>query len=286
MSSQILDAKLGYEVFTVKRAGIQRDVPPGNESLQWVANSSTLIFGRHEAALVDTFGTIDQNRQLGDWIEKSGKTLRWIYITHAHGDHAFGIQMLLDRFPQARAIATAPVVEGLKAQTNPEFLKRTWHLLFPGQVPEILALPEVLAGNEFELEGNKLLVMDEGFTDTFDTTSLYVPSLELIVAGDVVYNGIHPLLRETSEESRQEWLRALDRLEALSPRFVVAGHKVPEHDDSPQHIEATRAYLKDFERVRRETHTALELYQGMLALHPERVNPGSLWGGSLAAKNK
>ena len=33
---------LRYKVFTVTRPGLNRDVPPGKESLMWVANSSTL----------------------------------------------------------------------------------------------------------------------------------------------------------------------------------------------------------------------------------------------------
>ena len=44
---------LGYKVFTVTRPGLNRDVPPGKESLMWVANSSTLIYGAQDAVLVD-----------------------------------------------------------------------------------------------------------------------------------------------------------------------------------------------------------------------------------------
>jgi len=79
---------LTYDVFALKRPGLSRDVPPGTESLQWVANTATLIAGSQDAVLVDTFATIDQNRQLVDWMKKSGKNLTTIYITHAHGDHA------------------------------------------------------------------------------------------------------------------------------------------------------------------------------------------------------
>ena len=46
---------LKYKVFTVTRPGLNRDLPPGKESLMWVANSSTLIYGEQDAVLVDTF---------------------------------------------------------------------------------------------------------------------------------------------------------------------------------------------------------------------------------------
>ena len=38
-------ALLRYKVFTVTRPGLNRYVPPGKESLMWVANSATLIHG-------------------------------------------------------------------------------------------------------------------------------------------------------------------------------------------------------------------------------------------------
>jgi glyoxylase-like metal-dependent hydrolase (beta-lactamase superfamily II) len=60
--------------------------------------------------------------------------------------------------------------------------------------------------------------------------------LELIVGGDAVYNGIHPWRGETDTQSRLDWISTLDKLEALKPRAVIAGHKVPENDDDPRII--------------------------------------------------
>jgi glyoxylase-like metal-dependent hydrolase (beta-lactamase superfamily II) len=275
---------LTYEVFALKRPGLTRDVPPGTEALQWVANTATLIAGSQDAVLVDTFATIDQNRQLVEWIKKHGKNLTTIYLTHAHGDHTFGIKIVLDHFPHAKAIATPAVVQAMHAQIDPAYLNSFWETRFPGQIPEPLVVPAALDGDAFEVEGQKLVVIDDGFTDIEPSTSLYVPSIGLIVAGDAVYNGIHPYLAETSEQSRLQWIAALDRLEALQPGAVVAGHKNPANADSPQHIAATRHYIQDFNRLNHETTTPRELYDQMLSFYPDRVNPGSLWGAAKAAK--
>jgi hypothetical protein len=51
----------------LKRRSLTHDLPSGTESLQWVTNTSTLIYGQHDAVVVDTFATIDQNQQLADW---------------------------------------------------------------------------------------------------------------------------------------------------------------------------------------------------------------------------
>jgi glyoxylase-like metal-dependent hydrolase (beta-lactamase superfamily II) len=275
---------LNWKVLTVKRPGLSRDLPRGKEELMWVANSSTLIYGQRDAILVDTFLTADQSQTLLDWVVANGKNLTAIYITHGHGDHFFGLAPLLERFPRAKAVALPAVVDAMKAQLLPASLDGFWRKLFPGQILERLLPAEPLNSNELELEGHKLVAVDMGRTDTARSTSLYIPSIALIVAGDTVYNGIHPYLAETDTQSRREWISSLDKLEVLKPRSVVAGHKKPENDDDPRNIWETRQYLLDFNRLDEASTTALQLYEAMLNLYPDRANPGSLWGGANAAK--
>ena len=136
----------------------------------------------------------------------------------------------------------------------------------------------------FGLEGHKLVAVDAGYTDTASSTCLYVPASGLLVGGDVVYNGIHLYLAETNTQSRLEWIAALDNLETLQPKTVIAGHKIPENSDDPRIIGETRQYLRDFNRLNEATSTARELYDAMLELYPDRANPGSLWGAANNAK--
>jgi glyoxylase-like metal-dependent hydrolase (beta-lactamase superfamily II) len=275
---------LHWSVLTVKRPGLSRDLPPGQEKWTWVANSSTLVSGERDAVLVDTFLTIEQSQALLDWVIASGKNLIAIYITHGHGDHFFGLAPILERFPLAKALAIPEVVRSMETQISPAWVDGFWRKRIPGQIPDRLLVAAPLAKNELELEGHKLVAVNTGQTDTAYSTSLHVPSVGLIVAGDVVYNGIHPYLAETDTRSRLEWIAALDKLEALKPGAVIAGHKIPENGDEPRNIAETRQYLRDFNRLDEATTTARELYDAMLKLYPDRANPGSLWSGANAAK--
>src|SRR5580704_3382987 len=277
---------LQWKVLTIKRPGLVRDLPSGKEELRWVANSSTLISGERDAILVDTFLTTEQSQTLSDWIVASGKNLTAIYITHGHGDHFFGLASLLERFPRARAVATPEVVKAMHEHLSPDRIENFWRRLFPGEIPDRLLVAEPLEGNSLELEGHKLVAVNTGRTDTAHSTCLHVPSIGLIVGGDVVYNGIHPYLGETDTQSRIEWISTLDKLEPLKPKAVVAGHKVPENDDDPRIISETRQYLRDFDRLNEATANARELYEAMLELYPDRVNPGSLWGAANTAKKE
>ena len=283
-SSDSRTPSLRYKVFTATRPGLSRDVPPGKESLMWVANSATLIYGERDAVLVDTFLTVEQCNGLADAIAASGKTLKAIYVTHAHGDHFFGIKVVQDRFPNAKALATIAVVAKMKLQITPEKLNSRWRRLFSNQIPDVISIADPLEGDEIDLEGNRLVVVGVGHTDTDDSTCLHVPSIGLVVAGDAVYNGIHPFLIESNRQTRLEWIAALDKIDALNPSAVVAGHKVPGNDDSPKNVEETRQYMRDFIRLNDATKTARELYDKMLQLYPDRANPGSLWSSAAAAK--
>jgi glyoxylase-like metal-dependent hydrolase (beta-lactamase superfamily II) len=275
---------LRYKVFTVTRPGLNRDVPPGKESLMWVANSATLIYGEQDAVLVDTFLTVEQCNRLADAIVASGKTLKAIYVTHAHGDHFFGIKVLQDRFPSVKALATPEVVAKMKLQITPEKLNDRWRKLFPNQISDVISIADPLEGNEIDLEGSRLVVVRVGHTDTDDTTCLLVPSIGLVAAGDAVYNGVHPFLNESNTQTRLQWLAALDKIDALKPSAVVAGHKIPGNDDNPKNVEETRQYIRDFIRLNEATKTARELYDRMLQIYPDRANPGSLWSSAAAAK--
>src|SRR5712672_915230 len=277
---------LGWDVFLAASIPtITSDLPPGEKQRPWPPISSTLISGERDAVLVDTPITVEQARTLTNWIAARGKNLTTIYATHGHGDHFFGASSVLERFPGARFVARPEVLEIMRQQASPESLATYWSPRFPGQISSHLAIAEELAGNLVDLEGHYFVSVRLGFTDTASTTCLHVPSIGLIVAGDAAYNGDHLHLSESpDQQKRQEWIAALDKMESLKPRAVIAGHKRVGNVDSPKILGETRRYIRDFERLAMQTTTARELYDQMLKLYPDWGNPGALWTSVRAVK--
>jgi hypothetical protein len=149
-----------------------------------------------------------------------------------------------------------------------------------------LLLIRPLYSSSCSLLGHQLVAVELGHTDTDYTTCLHVPSIGLVVAGDAAYNDVHLYLVESTAQNRKEWISALDKIESLNPLAVVASHKRPANDDSPKIIEETRQYIRDFDRLVESTTTAQELYDKMLELYPDRVNPGwALWSSARAVKS-
>lgn len=243
--------------------------------------SSTLITGERDAVLVDTPWSHDHIRVITDWIASFDRNLTAIYITHGHGDHWFGAPALLERFPGAKVYSTAGTAAYIKSQH--ETRATGWDARFPGQICEGEINPEIIPDEGIELEGNVLKAVELGHTDTDDTTGLWVPSIRLFVAGDSVYNHCHQYLNESGDGGLDAWYRALDTIEALDPKYAVAGHKDKAQPDDGGAVQRTRTYMRTFERLTEEgSRTPEEFFDEMMRLFPGYANPKALWRSVVA----
>ncbi len=259
------------------------DLPPDLDVRVWSPIATTILTGAREAVVVDPPLTNAQAAATVARVAATGRALTTVYVTHAHGDHWFGAAALLETFPAARVVALPAIAERARRQT-PEDVAAFWEPRFPGgQIPTTLVAPEPMDGDVLELEGHELVAVGLGHTDTDDTSALHVPSLGLVVAGDAVYDDVHLYLAESPADGRRAWRAALDVVDALAPRTVIAGHQRPGSTGDPAAIAETRRYLDDFDDLAAATAGPLELYRAMRARHPDRVNPGALWGSARAA---
>ena len=271
VTAPVASTTLSANVFTAPGKAMVGERPrPFGEALGFDPITSTLIFGEHDAVLVDAMMTVAEAEALADWVALHNRNLETIYITHAHFDHFYGLGILLGRFPGARAIATPKTLNAMQTSFTPP-VERLARRCFPGQIPTKLVSPEPYERDTFTLEGHDLRIIEQGHTDSADTTSLHVPSIGLIVAGDVVYNQCRMYVGDTTAESRKNWIAALDRLAALNPEIVVAGHKKPGALDSPSAIQDTKRYLQDFDRVQKTATSDQELFDQMTELYPRWV---------------
>ena len=271
VTASVAPSTLSVNVFTAPGKTMVGERPrPFGEALGFDPITSTLIFGENDAVLVDAMTTVAEAEALAAWIALHNRNLETIYITHAHFDHFYGLGILLDRFPGARAIATPQTLKAMQMSFTPQVERLARHM-FPGQVATRLVAPEPYEGETFTLEGHELRIIAQGRTDSPDSTSLYVPSIGLIVAGDVVYNQCRMYVGDTTPESRKNWIADLDKLAALNPRIVVAGHKKPGVPDSPAAIQDTKRYLEDFDRVQKIATSDQDLFDQMTALYPDWV---------------
>lgn len=280
-----MTSQLELDVFVVPYKPIVPFVAPmGPGEPTWPATSNTLISGERDAVLVDTPLTPDNAKKVIDWIRSKNKNLTHVYITHGHGDHFFGFTTILEAFPDAKAVTAPAVVPMAQGQLSAQAMG-FWNAIVPGEIPERPVVPEPLDGEALQVEGHELRVIMADQADTSPTSIVHIPELDAVLAGDIVYNGIHQFMAETDHDKRAQWLASIDQVEALGPKLLVAGHMDPNarYDDPVSIYVGTRAYIRDFEQALAESNSAQELVDEMMALHGDLGNPHTLWASAAAA---
>ena len=183
---------------------------------------------------------------------------------------------LVERFPDARGLASAKVLERARFEGTDSRMREYWRSRFPGEIPAEPVLPEQFDGDSFELDGHELRFIDtQG--DIEHTSMVYAPSISAVVAGDAVYNQVHMMTAETDAVSRGAWVAGMDALAALNPATVVSGHKRVGAPDTPDTIQQSRQYIQDFTRIVDEQEKVEEIVDEMMRLHGDRDNPWVLW---------
>jgi len=265
---------LAYDVF-VNDPPPQDGSLPNGEPKRFSPMASTLIYGREDAVLTDPGLTEDQARVLGDWVAGHGRNVTDIFITHGHGDHWFAAGLLAERFG-ARVVATAGTIAQMQSGVATRAL--LWDKLYTG-IPPSPVTAVTVPGDRFTLEGHDLVMVEVGHADTDDNSVLHVPDLGLVVAGDVIYNGVHMYLAQSvAVGGFGPWRDAIDKVEALGPRHIVAGHQNKQlDDDAKRTIAETRQYLDDADGLLRTENTALGYFNAKIERYPDYLGRLILW---------
>lgn len=265
-------------------------LPPHAVSYQ---NSTTLTFSptaftlmhtSHEALLIDAPATTAQGDAVLSWLREvlpPHKRLRGVMVTHGHGDHFFSAPQIVREFPGAKIYATGDVAAHMRQQYDEEFYGSFWGALFPGgqidDTPIEEAQVSVLEGEGAGVwlhgdEGaHEVKVVQVGQGDTYNSTVVHVPSVGLVVGGDVVYGSCHQLLVEdATPELRDAWRKSLHEVERLCAKVVVPSHMLPGEGYGAEHVKETRRYIDVWEAERAKASTWEELEGGLVEAFPER----------------
>jgi len=274
---------LQFEVFVSDMAPAAGEPLPDGTPSRWSPLSHTLIFGDREALLTDPPITRAQADALAEWVRRRDVALRYIYLTHGHADHWLTANYLLRSFPDAIVLATQAILSRIAAETPGGAVPALWTSLFGDAVPPAPVSPNgtPFPADGLRLDGHELFAHEVGHSDTDDTTVLHVPSLELVVAGDVVYNNVHQYVAEAGAGGLEAWHHALDAVAALQPRRVVSGHKDATRPDLASDVDETRRYLDAAGEAITSSSDRAGFYANLNRRYPQRVNPYTIWLSAL-----
>ena len=245
-----------------------------------------LISGTREAVLIDGGFTLSDGKVLVDAIKASGKKLTTVYISQSDPDYYFSLAPIKAAFPDAKVIAAPATIDAINS--NVEKKLATWGPQLKENGPQALAdivMPEAFEGRAIALEGNAIEIVD--VTDLANRRYVWVPSLNAIFGGVLVFSGVHVWTADTqSADGRAAWVKTLDAMTARNPAVVVPGHMTPTAELGVTAIRYTRDYLVAFEEELAEATDSDALIAAMTKRYPQAGMGVALQIGAKVAKGE
>lgn len=235
---------------------------------------ATLIVGPTEVLLWDTQYHVADARRLADRIAATKKHLTAIILSHPDHDHFAGAAVIVERFPGTPVYMTPTALAEYKKTAARDFAGEKSRR--PEMLADSIVTPIALPSNHLTVDGEAIEVIPDLQGDVLKPTNsmLWIESLNAVLAGDVLFNGVHPWLGASDEASRKAWRAALQTLKDHHPAIVVAGHKKDvASPDSPAAIDVMDRYLADFDALKKTSANGQELAAAMRAKYPDLAVP-------------
>jgi len=248
---------------------------------------ATMVVGPTEVLVWDAqYHAADADR-LASRIAATGKRLTAVIISHPDHDHYMGAAKIVERFPGTPVYMTAACLAEFQRTASRQFQGEKSRQ--PALIPDSLVTPKVIPSTHFTVDGEAVDIIPDLTGDVLLPTNsfLWIPSLRAALAGDIVFDGVHPWLGASDEASRTAWRAAVKRIADLHPAIVVAGHKKDvSAPDSPDALVFMDRYLSDFDAARKSSTNGDELRTAMLQKYPDLAVRGLLAFGARAAFQK
>jgi glyoxylase-like metal-dependent hydrolase (beta-lactamase superfamily II) len=247
--------------------------------------ASVIVMGRTDAVLIDAQWTLSNAHRVVAEILETGKILKTVYVTHAHPDHYFGLGPIAEAFPKARVIALPTVARTI----NKQFFGKIEHwekTIGMTNVPRKAVNIEPLSESYFELEGQRIEILPQIMGDLKYNSVVWIPSIKTLYGSDVLFNQAHPFTCEVTAEERLQWIKEIDRLEAMNAAVVIPGHQKPGMPFDATSFSFTRDYLIATDEELAKTTDTGGFYYDMVKRFPDAnlfisndMNAGVFKGG-------
>lgn len=183
--------------------------------------NSTVIVGDKGVILVDSGGTHEVGRHIAKAIRRiTPKPVTHVINTHYHGDHYLGNS----------AFGGATIISSEKCRTMVIETGYEWVGLMEQLVGRRFPDTKPIAAGVTYQEGSKTEIVLHGIrlvfwipkaSHTVGDLIVYLPQDKVLVTGDVVVNGIVPVMQDASIKN---WMGTLKEIQKLDVNTLVPGH--------------------------------------------------------------
>ncbi len=236
---------------------------PGKEAIFPV--TSTIVYGPHEAMLVDAQFQRQYADRLIKMVKATGRTLKYIYISHSDPDYYFGLAEIRKAFPGARVISTAQTAYLISATKDAKL--QVWKDKLGADAPAELTVPEAVVSNDITLDGEKVSIRSNRGDPAH--SYLWIPSTRTILGGISVLTGEHLWMADTTSLAGIDaWLKVIEDIKGLAPAHVIAGH-YEAADQSPAQLDFVHDYLTTYRQAAASSKASAGIVAAMTTRFPD-----------------
>jgi glyoxylase-like metal-dependent hydrolase (beta-lactamase superfamily II) len=197
----------------------------------------------------DALGTPSLGWALLQAIEqRTDKKVRFVIASHYHADHIYGLQAFKDH-TSAEIVAEERAAEYKENEETADEragqrLDQRRSALFPWVNKDTRVVPPDMTFKErmtIALGGKRLSLIYAGPAHSGSDIMMMVEPDGILFAGDIVQNSRIPFMNSDDVDTSQ-WLKALDEVLQLDPKFIIPGHGKPS-SAAKEAIGFTRDYI-------------------------------------------
>jgi len=185
---------------------------------------------------------------LQDIRKRTSKDIRYMVVSHYHADHIYGLQAFRDH---SRAIIIAQENSSDYTENKEtsderadERLDQRRDALAPWVDEHTRIIPPDITFDDrltIALGGKHFSLIFAGPAHSKSDIMMMVEPDGVLFAGDIVQNGRIPFMN-SDDVSTTHWLKALDDVRALDPKYIIPGHGHPSAA-AQEAIAFTRDYI-------------------------------------------
>ena len=238
-----------------------------------IDSNTTFIITTEGVIVVDTQATPAKAKKVMAEIRKHTQLpILYTINTHYHGDNTFGNQVFRG---SKTIIAHKNVRRALRGSAGKEYLEFFKTFKIPGLDKVTVTPPNMVFEKNMEIYAGeyylKLIHLGLGHTD--GDVFIHLPTLKAVIAGDLIFNGQFPYMRDGYVD---EWIETLDYLENEDLETVIPGHG--DVGGKPIII-AMKHYLLNLKTlVRKQIENGASLKKTKEALRPILQEKYKSWG--------
>jgi len=183
--------------------------------------NTTIVIGEHGVVLIDPGGTDEVGRFIRQKVEEiTSRPVTHVVNTHPHGDHYLGNSA----FPESTIVSSEECRE-LIVQTGEQWVRLMENLVgrkFPNTRPvtaSVVYPPN--SKTNVTLNGVELLFWVPPGSHTGGDMMVYLPAEKVLVAGDILVNGVVPTMQDGVVKN---WISVLEDVEQIDADVYVPGH--------------------------------------------------------------